>query len=491
MAAIDLIPEVPAPSIRTGAGHLAASQAFQLVLRIATSLSLARLLDPRDFGLLGLVSVIIVLLQRTIEDGGMVNALVQRDRVSDRLTSTVFYFNVLVSTATTTALIGAAPWLSRALGDEDATWVLRGIALSFIASAFAKVPMAMVKRSMRYRRVAMFGSTNALVTAVVAIPLAMAGHGVASMVIAQVAAVDVEAAMAWIVSGWRPIACFDRAELRTVTSYARNLTAFNLVNYLADAGDKFVVGRFVGTSALGLYSLPYRLLFAPVFAITQVYRDLLFPVFSRNQHDDAAIRRTYLRAVGAMSLVTFPVCALTAALAQPLVDAVLGPKWHEAGPILSVMAAVALLQSVLVTGGIILNSKARTDVLLRWGVLAGLVLFGCYLVGSRWGAMGVAVGFLTGTAALAYPAMRLPFRELGMPVRALLVALEPAIGVTALLTAAALGVRGVLEPAGASDIVVVLAGGAVAGLVGAGMLAWLRPTAVDDLLSMVRRRSAP
>jgi O-antigen/teichoic acid export membrane protein len=495
MASVDLIADVPPstapPSVRAGAGRLAASQGFQFVVRLGTSLVLARLLDPRDFGLLGLVSVLVVLLQRTLGDGGMVNALVQRERVSRELASTVFFFNLLVGAVTTSVLVAAAPWISRALGDEDATGVLRGIALSFLLAAFAKVPEAMLRRSMQFGRVAMFGSTNALVTAAVAIPLAVAGHGVASMVIGQVVAVGVEAVLAWVLSGWRPMACFRRSELRKVTSFARNIAAFNLVNYFADAGDKFVVGRFVGTSALGLYSLPYRLLFAPVFAVAQVYRDLLFPVFSRNQHDDGAISRTYLRAVGAMSLVTFPLCALAAVLGQPLVDAGLGERWHEAGPILSVMAVVALLQSVLVTGGIILSAKDRTDVLLRWGLGAGLTMFASYAVGALWGAMGVAVAFLLSTAVLAYPAMKLPFRELSLPVRRLVVALLPAGAVTAVLAGAAFVTRVALEARGAADLTVAAAG-TLAGAAGyLAALAWLRPDAVDDLLSMLKKRRTP
>lgn len=495
MASVDLIADVASPaatpSVRAGAGRLAASQGFQFVVRLGNSLALARLLDPRDFGLLGIVSVLVVLLQRTLGDGGMVQALVQRERVSRELASSVFFFNVLVGLGTTTVLVAAAPWISRALGDADATGVLRGIALSFAIAGFAKVPEAMLRRSMQYGKVALFGSTNALVTAAVAIPLAVAGHGVASMVIGQVAGVFVEAVLAWLMAGWRPMATFRRRELRRVTSFARNTTAFNLVNYFADAGDKFVVGRFVGTTALGLYSLPYRLLFAPVFAIAQVYRDLLFPVFSRNQHDDEAIGRTYLRAVGAMSLVTFPLCAITAVLGQPLVDAGLGAKWHEAGPILSVMAIVALLQSVLVTGGIILSAKDRTDVLLRWGIVAGLTMFGSYAVGAIWGAMGVSVAFLLATVVLAYPAMKLPFRELSLPVRRLVVALLPAGAVTAVLAGCAFLARVVLEGQGAPDLTVASAG-AVFGAAGyLAALAWLRPDAADDLLSMLKRRSTP
>ncbi len=481
----------PPPSLRSGATHLAASKAFELVTRLATSVVLARLLEPRDFGLLGLVGIFMVLLQRTVGDGGTMHALVQRERVSPALTSSVFWFNVAVGALTTTVLVVAAPVISGALGDDDATSVLRALAFTFLLLSFAKVPQAVLRRAMRYRAIAALGTLNALLTAVVAAPLAVAGHGVASLVAGQLVAIAVEVVLTFVTAGWRPTTGFRRAELRSVTGFARNMAGFNLVNYLSDAGDKFIIGRFVGTAALGIYNLPYRVLLAPIFALGQVFRELLLPVFSRNQHDHEAIARTYLRAVASLSFVTFPVCALIAALGSPLVDVGLGEKWHEAGPVLSVMAVVALELSILVTGSVILTAKGRTDILLRWGVAAGIVNFTCYAIGAQWGVMGVAVGFLVGTTILAHPAMALPFRQIGLPVRRLVAALAPATTAIVPLAGAALLARVLLEQAGHGDLVVLLVGSSAGGLAFLVTVLVLRPAALGDLLAGVRSRLRP
>lgn len=484
------VPGGPGPSLHHGATRLAAGQGFQLAARLVTSFALARLLDPHEFGLIGLVTVVTLLLQRTLGNAGMINALVQRQEVSRALTSSVFWFNLLIGAITAGALIAGAPWISAGLGDPDATGVLRGLAVAFVIGGAVRVPTAMLRREMRYGQMATIGSANAAVNGIVAIGMAAAGFGVASMVVAQLAAMTAEVALAWHFSSWRPLATFQRAELRKVTTFARNLTLFNFVNYFGDAGDKFVVGRFVGTEALGHYSLSYRLLFAPVYAIAQVYRDLLFPAFSRNQDDHLAITSAYLRAVAAMSLVTFPLCAMTSALAGPLVDAALGPKWHDAGPILSVMALVALQQSVLVTGAIILTAKGRTDVLLRWGIASGLTLLACYAIGAIFGAIGVALGFLVGTTVLAYPAMAIPFRELSLPVRRLLAALRPAMAAAGAPAAAAVAARVATESA-ALPPTAVLAAGSIAGAAAyITVLVVLRPRALDDLFRMVKGGAA-
>jgi len=475
-------------SVRASASWLAASKGFQLALRVLTSLVLARLLVPRDFGLLGLVGVLMVFLQRTVGESGTTHALVQRHEVSGRLASSVFWFNLLVGGTITAAFLAAAHELSVLLGDPDAADVLRGMAVTFVFGSMVKVPQAMLRREMRFGAIAGLGLVNAIVTGAIAIPLAALGHGVASVVIGQVAATVVEAVLTFAIAGWRPTAGFHRDEMRHVNGFARNLTVFNFVAYIADAGDKFLVGRFVGTAALGIYNLPYRLLFAPITALAQVVREIFLPRFSRRQDDTDAIATEFLRGVGALALVTFPLCAITAALASPLVDTALGPKWHEAGPVLSVMAVVALLQSVLNTGSVLLTARGRTDVLLRWGLIAGVSNLVAYLIGVQWGVMGMATSFLVVTVVLAYPAMALPFREIGAPVRRLLEPLGPITLATVLLAAAAVGARVVAERSGLGDLPVVLLG-TIAGCAGFGLgLLWLKPPAIDDLLGPVLSR---
>jgi O-antigen/teichoic acid export membrane protein len=476
------------PSVRLGAGQLAASKGFQLVFRMATSLVLARLLEPSDFGLLGLVGVLMVFLQRTIAESGTTNALVQRERVSDRLASSVFWFNLAVGAGIAWIFFVCAPLLASVLGEEAARDILRGMSLTFIFSAVVKVPQAMLRRQMRFGAIAGLGLINALVTGLVAIPLALAGHGVASMVIGQVVATVVEAILTFIVARWRPVPVFKRSELRSVTGYARSMTGFNFVSYFSDAGDKYIVGRFVGTTALGIYNLPYRLLFQPVAALGQVVREILFPLFSRRQHDSDRIAHDFLRTVGALALVTFPLCAVVAALGSPIVDVVLGPKWQEAGPILTVMAIVALEQSIISTGGVILTARGRTNVLLRWGIVSGVVNLAAYVIGVQWGVMGVSVGFLVATTVLAYPAMAIPFREIGLPVRRLVDALSPAAVATVLMTIVALGARIGTEQAHVSRVGVLAAGGSSAVVALAAALAWQRPPAFVELLATARRR---
>ncbi|HEV7524947.1 MAG TPA: lipopolysaccharide biosynthesis protein [Acidimicrobiia bacterium] len=488
------MPENPVThrAMASGAISLLVGEAFQFFLRLGIAIVLARLLTPADFGLVGLVTVVTGLLERTVSDGGMVNALVHRDDVSRELASSVFFFNLLSGVLLFAGIFLAAGPLAHLMGNSRATDVFRGLALVFAIASFTHVPEAMLRRSFKYAAMALLVMTNAFVTGLVAIPLAIAGHGVASLVIGAIAGISAEMILALALSRWTPVLHFRLKEVRSLASFSGNLTAFHFLNYFSDQGDKFIVGRFVGTSALGFYAVPYRLVFSPISSLGGVFSSLFFPVFAREQHDHESIGNQYIRAAAVLAAIAFPFCGLISALGGPIVDALLGPQWHAAGPIVTVMSAVALIQSVLITVGVLYTSTGRTNIMLRWGAGAGAVMFACYATGVYWGAMGVACGFLLGTVLLAYPAVAIPFGLISCSPAALARQLAPVVVATVAGVAAALGVRAGLESLTVAPLAIAVAGGLAGIVVYLPVLLLQKPPVMEDvrLFIATRRKSA-
>jgi PST family polysaccharide transporter len=475
-------------ALASGATSLTLSQAFQFVFRSVIAVVLAHFIAPADFGLLGLVTVVTGLLDRTVSDSGLVNALVHRLEVPKSLASSVFYFNIATGALIAASLALAASPLASLVGTARAVDVFRGLSITFLIAGFTHVPEAMLRRSFRYGSLALSGGINALFTGLTAIPLAIAGHGIASLVIGSIVGVTAEAVSGFALSRWRPHLHFRLSEVRSLSSYSGHYTAFHFVNYFSDSGDKFVVGRFVGQAALGFYSVPYRLVYAPILALAQVFRDLFFSVFVRKQHDPEGIGREYIRAVSMLAALTFPFCALISALGTPIVTVVLGREWIPAGPIVTVMSLVVLLQSVLVTTGLLLTATGRTNVLLRWGLGSGIAMMVCYSVGAFWGTMGVATGFLIGTILLTYPAIAIPFRYLGCSVWTLTRALVPAAIATAAGAAVAVAARVALEARDARPITVMLIGLVLGSVTYLGVLLVQKPRIVDDARLLLATR---
>jgi PST family polysaccharide transporter len=292
----------------------------------------------------------------------------------------------------------------------------------------------------------------------------------------------------WCVSSWRPRLHFRWADIREVTGFSANLSAFNFFSYFSEAGDKFIVGRFVSATALGFYGFGYRLLLQPTQSVLQVCRLVLFPAFARIQDDNDNIGRGYVRATSAVAMLTFPVTVGIAVMAKPIVHVVLGDKWLPAVPILAIFGPLAAIHAVSTTTSVLYQAKGRTDLQFRWGVVVGVAMLGAYLIGSHWGATGVAWSFLLGTVVLAGPTLAIPFHLVELPFRRFLAGLLPSAIPTAVMAAVAYGLRRLLENDGARAATTlflpVLAGAAVY----AGLVLVMRPQALRDLVLLVRPR---
>ncbi len=151
--------------------------------------------------------------------------------------------------------------------------------------------------------------------------------------------------------------------------FSLNLSGFGIVNYASRNADNLIIGRVLGSIQLGYYQMAYNLMLAPIQNISSVISQVAYPAFSRIQDDNERFRSAYVRSCALIALVTFPVMAGLAVIADPLVRVILGSKWIGAIRIFEILAPVGLLQSVQTTVGQIYTAKARTDWMFRWGLV--------------------------------------------------------------------------------------------------------------------------
>ena len=487
------IPEPPDGSdgiVASGARWVAAGQIVQQVTKAASAIVLARLLVPDDFGLLAITVVLTDFLERVLGDTGTSAALIHRKELDQELASSVFFLNLLVGVVTCGFLFFAAPFLAPFLGDDRAEPIIQAVGFAFVLLALGLAQRALLRRAMRFRAVSASDLASTATQTVVSIGLAYRGWGVWSLVVGILLGRVASVITVWAVSPWRPSLHFRWADIRPVAGFSGNLSVYQFFSYFSEAGDKFIVGRRVGATALGFYGFGYRLLLQPVQSVLQVCRMVLFPAFARIQDDNESIGRGYVRATSAVAMLTFPVTIGMAVMAEPIVRVVLGEKWLPAVPILALFGPLAAVQAVSTTTSVLYQAKGRTDLQLRWGVVVGTVMLAAYLAGSHWGATGVAWAFLLGTLVLTYPTLYIPFRLVELPFRRFLAGLLPSAVPTAVMAATAYGLRMALEAAGASWPVVLFVPVTAAALVYTGIVLATRPQALRDLVLLVRPRRA-
>lgn len=472
---------------RHGARWMGAANLGGQLTRVGATVALARLLSPEVFGLVALVTVVTAFFERVLGDTGTSAAIVREPTLTQRLASSVFWFNVGVGSTTTLMFVTSAPLVARVLGNPDADDIVRGLGCMAVINAFAYVPFSMLKRHGRFRNLAIVNYANVAVTATTSIALAAAGWGAWALVAGNLAGSVVWVVLIWATGVWRPSLHFAVADMRLVSRFSFNLSAYNFFGYFIQSGDRFVVGRFVGTAALGYYGMANRLLRYPVQASVAPYRDVILPMLSRLQDDHRTLGRVYVRSLGALAFAVMPITATVAVVSGPLVTTFLGDKWEPAVPIVSIIALVATLQALNITTGSLYTVTGHTDKWLYWGIFSALLTMVGYSVGAIWGEVGVAWGFLVAIAALTYPGFRIPFNLIGLKVRVLVMEIRSTVLATGVAAAAAAAARFGIESVGARPVWQLAGGVAASGICyGAYALAF-RPRAFRDLLSLVRK----
>jgi O-antigen/teichoic acid export membrane protein len=388
------------------------------ILALLANIVLARLLAPADFGLVAMAAVVLGFID-IFKDLGTGAALIQRKQVSDGLLSSIFWFNVGFGIIATAVTITCAPLVAAFYKEARVTPILTGMSVSFLLSALAIVHNGLMQRNMAFVTLAKIEVAAAVVSYTVGIGAAVLGHGVWSLVYQVLTNNLVFLVLIWFASSWRPKFMFIWAEVRSVMNYSLNLAGYNVFYYFAQNVDNFLIGRYLGTEALGLYDLAYRLMTFPMQAISAVFGKVMLPFYAKAQEDLPRFRQAFMRSAEAIAFITFPLMLGLMAVREHFVLSVFGEQWIPVITLLALFAPLAAMRSIVTTTGSIFMAMGRADLQLRWGIFSNLFVIAGLVIGLQWGIVGVAAGFTIASLLLTYHNFAIPFRLIDMKVSTL------------------------------------------------------------------------
>jgi O-antigen/teichoic acid export membrane protein len=476
-------------SVARGTRHTVVSQAVTQLVRFGTNIVLARLLTPEDFGIVAIALVVSVLLDQ-VKDFGTGSAIIQRESVDDKLLNSVFYLNLALGALLGLGLYLSAGSLASLLGNPDAKPVLQAFSVLTVVTSLAQIHNSLLRRNLRFFEIGIVTSVSAVVTALVSIGGALLGLNYWALVIGTAVGTITGTVLVWVYDRWRPSLTLSLASLKSIWGYSLHLFLSNIMFMFFTQVDKIIIGRFLGSTALGTYTLAQRTVTSPVQSVSTVVSQVAFPAFSRRQNDHAALRNAIVRSSRVVALITFPAMIGLAVLAEPTVKVVFGSQWLGLIPIIWWLAPIAAVQSATVNSSQLLLAKGRSDWSFRWGVVYSLVLTAFELVGVHWGLVGVAAGYAVGILLLTPFGLILAFRTIDMRLRDYLRELLPHVWITLVMAiAVAMAVWGVQVLSGpdwAELVVGCLVGALVYGL----LILIIRPPAVRDALIVTHRRAS-
>jgi O-antigen/teichoic acid export membrane protein len=407
-------------TIRGGAAKVV-SQAANFTLRLGSVMILGRLLEPKDFGLVGMVTAIIGVLN-LFRDFGLSTATVQRNTVTDGQISTLFWINLLVGAVLGIVSAAIAPLVAVFYHEPRLVLVTVVLASGFIFNAAGVQHGAILQRQMRFTPLAVIDIVSLVASTAVGIGMALRGFGYWSLVGMTIVAPIVSTAGVWFVTKWVPAMPSKEGEIWSLMRFGGTVTLNGLVVYVAYNMEKVLLGRYWGAAAVGIYGRAYQLINIPTDNLNSAAGGVAFAALSRLQDDPQRLKNYFLKAYSMLLALTVPITVICAIFAKDLILVLLGPKWAEAVPIFRLLAPTMLIFAMInplwwLHYSIGLVKRSLTVA----AVISVLVVIG-YLFGLSHGPQGVAFAYSAVLTLWAIPHLAWCVRGTMLSLRELLMA---------------------------------------------------------------------
>ncbi len=378
---------------------------------------LARLILPSEFGVVSMAYVFIGFLQ-LFSDFGFGPALIQRRDVDDVLIGSCLWMNIIIGAMLVFLTVFLAPLAADFYHQPEVRPVLVAISLSFPLASVSTVQQALLEKEMNFKFVALADIGSAIVSTFGSIVLALLGFGVWSLVGRALLSAIVKSGVLLTKTRVNQLIRFSPRRLKPVLSFSLNMTGFNVVNYFARNADNLLIGKFLGAQDLGYYNIAYQLMLYPLIYVTGLVGRVLYPVLVKFQDNLQRFRDIYLKSNRLIAFVTFPLMMGLFGVADDFILGIFGPKWSPAINVVKILAWVGLVQSIVSLVGNIYQSFNRMGVMFVWSLFATAGAVVSFIIGLRWGIVGVSFAYAVISYVLVIPGLKIPFRLIDLPFTA-------------------------------------------------------------------------
>lgn len=355
----------------------------------------ARYLTPSDLGVFSLVAAYLLVMQ-VLGEGGLADYIVQRTELDHQQDSAIFYSQLASSSALAVLIAVLSPWLAPLLiKHPDAVSIFIFSALTIPLTAIIRVPEALMRKALRFKALAYRGLLTSAVAGVVAMVMAYRGFGVWALVVKQIIEAVIDALLIFIASRWGPtLPKFDKAILRAPYAYGSHLIGARLLDTLYSRMDVFLIGHFIGSAALGYYSVGQKIYQALFELLSKVFSNVAIPYMAREKSDAAAVKRIYLQFLQLVSMFALPAFVYVFIFSHELIITVFGEKWMEAAWILRAFCVLGTINCIAFFAGHVLMAMGDSKSYLAILVIKSALLVSLGLIGAQFGVEGVVAAVL-------------------------------------------------------------------------------------------------
>ncbi|MET0724725.1 MAG: lipopolysaccharide biosynthesis protein [Leifsonia sp.] len=484
--------EPPVPSLgqsaARGAAVTLAGQGGRIAIQVVSVVVLSRLLTPHDYGLLAMVLTIIG-VGEIFRDFGLSSAAIQSPRLSRGQRDNLFWINTGIGAVLTAIVALLAPLVADFYGEPELVDLVRVLSLTFLINGMTTQYRADRNRALKFSVLAGSDILAAGLGLIAAVAAALAGWAYWALAVQQLVGCLVGLIVVVASARWLPRLPRRGEPMRGLLRFGWHMVGTQLIGYVSNNIDSVLIGFRFGAGQLGIYNRGFQLLMQPLGQLRSPTTRVALPILSRLNNDDERYAAFIVRGQQALGYTLVAGLGVVIATATPLTAILLGPQWQAVVPILQLLAAAGIFQTLAYVGYWVYISRGLTGDLFRYTLLSSGIKVVCIVAGSFFGIVGVAAGYALGPA-IAWPiSIAWLSRRTSLPTRRLYVQAFRMLAVVAVSAAAGWGVTVAL--ASAPTVVALIAGIAGVLLVYAIAALLIRPVRRDVIAVVSLLRLLP
>ena len=371
----------------------AINQFLSQVITFGVGILLMRLLTPNDFGLIAMVTVFSGFVA-IFKDFGLTQSLIQKKVIDVTDKSTIFFSNIILGLLLTLLLFLSANFIALFYDATELNGITKAIAIVFTINALGMVHLAILRRQLEFKKLFFINFFTVIFGGICAIYLALSDYGVWTLVYQQIITSLSRTLLAWVINKWRPSFIFSFQVLRGHLKFGLPLFANNSFNYWSRNADNLLIGKFLNSQALGLYSRAYNLMMLPITQVSRVVSGVMMPSLSIIQSDKERVKLIYLKMTRIIGFITFPLMGILFITAFPAVSLLFGEKWIERTPLLKFFAVIGAMQSLGSLSGTIYLSQGKTMLQFKVNLFVSFVNIIAFIIGVQISVLAVAQAYL-------------------------------------------------------------------------------------------------
>ncbi|MCK5655500.1 MAG: lipopolysaccharide biosynthesis protein [Candidatus Aureabacteria bacterium] len=370
-------------------------------LQFAVGVILARILSPKEFGLVGILAIFIAISQSFI-DSGFSQALIRKKDCSQADYSTVFYFNFVVGIIMYALLFLLAKPISLFFNEPILKQLIRVFGLSVIFISLDIIQRTIISKELNFKLMAQVSFFAYIISGIAAIVFAHRGWGVWSLVILTLGKYGLTALFMWIRTHWRPSLEFSIASFKELFSFGSKLLVSGLINAIFRNVYYVIIGKYFTAIELGYYTRADNFKMLPSENITQIIQRVSYPVLSSIKDDTVRLKENYRKLIKSTMLITFVLMFGLAAVARPMILALIGEKWLPSVIYLQLLCFVGMFYPLHALNLNMLQVEGRSDLILRLEIIKKCLTVPIIVIGIFYGIKIMIVGMIINTIIAYY-----------------------------------------------------------------------------------------